>query len=259
MKHSTDTVGLEAGLKRLKLRRIRQILDSEKERELLSKLNDPVEMISYLVAQELAARETTRRERHFRAARFPQTKTLDDFDFSFQPSVDEGRIRKLAELDFIRRAENVLFLGPSGVGKTHLALALGHEAVNAGYKVRFFTAQQLVDRLYASLADGTFKRELERYQRFDLLIIDELGFLSLDRTASNHFFQAINQAYERQSVIVTSNRPFQEWAGIFHDPAIVTAILDRLLHHAHLFNLKGESYRLRQHVQMYQQGVAPLS
>jgi DNA replication protein DnaC len=116
----------------------------------------------------------------------------------------------LANLDFVRAAENVIFLGPSGVGKTHLAISLGHLAVEAGYNARFTTAQELADSLYASLADGNFKRELERYGKCDLLIIDELGFLSLDKTASNHFFQVINQAYERQAVIVTSNRPFQE-------------------------------------------------
>jgi len=165
----------------------------------------------------------------------------------------------LANLDFIRSAENVVFLGPSGVGKTHLAIALGYAAVEAGLNVRFTTAQELADNLYASLADGNFKRELERYGKFDLLIIDELGFLSLDKTASNHFFQVVNQAYERQAVIVTSNRPFQEWSGVFHDSVIVTAILDRLLHHAHLFNLKGESYRLKDHLKRDGKEVTPLA
>jgi len=254
-----DTTALETALKRLKLRRIRELLASEPERAQLAEFTDPLQLVNYLVTQEVIAREATQREQRVRAARFPQTRTLADFDFDFQPAVSEQQLLELAELDFIQRAENVLFLGPSGVGKTHLALALGHAAVEAGYRVRFTTAEELTGQLYASLADGTFRRELDRYSKFQLLIIDELGFLALDRTASNHFFQIINQAYERQAVIVTSNRPFQEWSGILHDPVIVTAILDRLLHHAHLFNLKGESYRLREHVRTHGKGVAPLT
>ena len=250
---------LEAGLKRLKLRRFREILESDAEREQLMRFKDPLSLVTYLVDQEVMARDATQKELRFRAARFPSGKTLDKFDFGLQPAVNEARVRMLANLDFVRAAENVIFLGPSGVGKSHLAISLGHLAVEAGYNVRFTTAQDLVDNLYASLADGNFKRELERYAKFDLLIIDELGFLSLDKTASNHFFQVINQAYERQAVIVTSNRPFQEWSGVFHDSVIVTAILDRLLHHAHLFNLKGNSYRLREHLKRDGKEVAPLA
>jgi len=249
---------LQAGLKRLKLRRIREILTSESAIQDLSGFKGPLEMVSYLIGEEVSARDETQKDQRFRSARFPSRKTLRDFDFEAQPAVNKDRIAQLASLDFLRRHENVVFLGPPGVGKSHLALALGTEAIEAGFKVRFTTAQGLTDTLYASLADGTFKRELERYGGYDLLIIDELGFLSLDRTASNHFFQVINQAYEHQSVIITSNRPFQEWAGILHDPVIVSAILDRLLHHVHLFNLKGDSYRLREQIKA-QEGVAPLA
>jgi len=249
---------LQVGLKRLKLRRIRELLGSAAVRENSRGYADPLQLVAHLVREEVAARNDTQQEQRLRAARFPSCKTLADFSFSAQPAANEARIRALGRLDFVRRAESVILLGPPGVGKTHLALALGHEALNAGYKVRFTTAQGLADALYASLADGTFKRELERYGKFDLLIIDELGYLSLDRTASNHFFQVINQAYERQAVILTSNRPFQEWAGVFHDPVIVSAMLDRLLHHAHLLNLKGDSYRLREQMRT-EKGVAPLA
>jgi DNA replication protein DnaC len=250
---------LEAGLKRLKLRRVRELLESEAGREGLARFKDPVELVSYLVNEEVAARDATQRDIRLRAARFPGLKTLHGFDFTFQPAVNEARVRMLANLDFVRSAENLVFLGPSGVGKSHLAVALGYAAVEAGLNVRFTTAQELADSLYASLADGNFKRELQRYGKFDLLIIDELGFLSLDKTASNHFFQVVNQACERQAVIVTSNRPFQEWSGVFHDSMIVTAILDRLLHHAHLFNLKSESYRLKHHLKRDGKEVAPLA
>ena len=250
---------LEAGLKRLKLRRIREILQCDILRERLGQFNDPVRLVEYLVQEEVSARDVTLKEANLHKAKFPSLKTIDDFDFALQPTVDETRIRKLANLDFVRSAENILFLGPSGIGKSHLAVALGYEAIKAGYKVRFVTAQNLTSQLYASLADGTFERELKRFGKYHLLIIDELGFLSLDKTASNHFFQVINQAYERQSVIITSNRPFQEWAGVFYDAVIVTAILDRVLHHAHLLNMKGDSYRLRAHLQNEERKVIPLS
>jgi DNA replication protein DnaC len=250
---------LEGGLKRLKLRRVRELLESDAGREGLAGFKDPISLVAYLVNEEVAARDATQRDIRLRAAKFPGRKTLDDFDFGAQPAVNEARVRMLASLDFVRSAENVVFLGPTGVGKTHLAVALGYAAVEAGLNVRFTTAQELADNLYASLADGNLKRELERYGKFDLLIIDELGFLSLDKTASNHFFQVVNQAYERQAVIVTSNRPFQEWSGVFHDSVIVTAILDRLLHHAHLFNLKGDSYRLKDHLKRDGKEVMPLA
>ncbi len=250
---------LESGLKRLKLRRVREILESDDARRQLEQFDDPVELVKHLVQQEVLARDATLRENNLQQARFPGIKTLEGFDFSFQGSVEEAHIRKLATLDFMETAENVLFLGPSGVGKTHLSIALGYEAIKAGYKVRFITAQDLTSHLYASLADGTFERELKRFGKYHLLIIDELGFLSLDKTASNHFFQVINQAYERQPIILTSNRPFQEWSGVFYDALIVTAILDRILHHAHLFNLKGDSYRLKAHLENQDRRLMPLS
>ena len=130
-------------------------------------------------------------------------------------------------------------------GKTHLAIALGIKAVQSGYRVLFTTAQDLVDELYASLADGSFKSRMRSLMRADLLILDEVGFTEMDATASNHFFQVVSQAYERRSLILTSNRPFQEWGNLFATVTIATAILDRLLHHAHIFSLKGDSYRLK--------------
>ncbi len=256
---TTNFDQLEAGLKRLKLRRIREILQCDDSRKQLEQFNDPVELVAYLVQEEVSARDATLVEANLNKAKFSSLKTIDDFDFALQPTVDETQIRALASLDFIRSAENVLFLGPSGIGKTHLSIALGYEAVKAGYKVLFLTAQELTSQLYASLADATFQRELERLGKYHLLIIDELGFLSLDKTASSHFFQVINQAYERQSLIITSNRPFQEWSGVFYDAVIVTAILDRVLHHAHIFNMKGNSYRLREYMQTEEKRVMPVS
>ncbi len=191
--------------------------------------------------------------------RWRRLKAIDGFDFALKPIVDESKIRALANLDFLRSAENVLFLGPSGIGKTYLSIAVGYEAVKVGYKVLFITTQELTSQLYASFAAATFQRELERLGKYHLLIIDELGFLSLDKTASSHFFQVINQAYGRQSVIITSNRPFQEWFGLFYDAVIVTAMLDRVLHHVHIFNMKGDSYKLRKYMQAEEKKVMQLS
>jgi DNA replication protein DnaC len=148
---------LEGGLKRLKLRRVRELLESDAGREGLARFKDPISLVAYLVNEE-AARDATQRDIRLRAAKFPGRKTLDDFDFGAQPAVNEARVRMLASLDFVRSAENVVFLGPSGVGKTHLAVALGYAAVEAGLNVRFTTAQELTDNLYASLADGNLKR-----------------------------------------------------------------------------------------------------
>ncbi len=240
---------LEAGLKRLKLRRIREILQCDDLRKRLEQFNDPVELVSYLVQEEVSARDATLRETSLHKAKFPSLKTIDGFNFALQPTVDEAKIRALANLDFLRSAENVLFLGPSGIGKTHLSITLGYEAVKAGYKVLFITTQELTSQLYASFAAATFQRELERLGKY----------LSLHKTASSHFFQVINQAYKRQSVIITRNRPFQKWFGLFYDAVIVTAILDRVLHHAHIFNMKGDSYRLREYTQVEEKKVMPLS
>jgi len=238
---------LNTDLKRLKLRRIRELLSQEAIGEALSSFEDPIEMVGYLIGEEVSARDETQREKRLKGARFPVEKTLEAFDFGAGVSICEEAIRSLENMEFLANRENVVFLGPPGIGKTHLAIGLGTIAVETGYSVRFITAGRLIDALYASLADGTFKRELKRLAGFDLLVIDELGFLSLDRTASDHFFQVINAAYERQSVILTTNRPFQEWAALFDDAITVSAILDRLLHRAHIFNMKGESYRLRGH------------
>jgi len=233
------------GFKRLKLRNMRDLLEAQQLQEELAGFEHPVQALNHLVQREVAARDETRRQRRLTQAKFPEEKTLEEFEFDEQPSVDETQIRKLAELDFIEQTQNVVFLGPPGIGKTHLAIALGVRAVNGGYSVRFTTAENLVDTLYQSLADNSLKRKLSKYAKHDLLIIDELGYLSLDQTASDHFFQVVNRAYEEQSIILTSNRPFQEWSGLFDDATVVSAILDRLLHHVHLFNMEGESYRLK--------------
>src|SRR5690606_21482369 len=175
----------------------------------------------------------------------PFYRTLDDFDFSFQNSVSQQTLRDLAELDFLRARENIVLLGPPGVGKTHLAVALGIEAVNQGYRVQFVTAQDLADQLYGALADGTVAQAMNKLLRNDLVVLDELGYVQFDAAGSDHLFQLIAKAYEHRSLIVTSNLDFQDWGRLFNQPATAAAFLDRLLHHAHVIALRGESYRIR--------------
>jgi DNA replication protein DnaC len=239
-----DRESLEQGLRRLKLRHMREHLDDINE---LALQEEPsyMDFLGYLIAREVEGRERTQKETRLKAARFPFYRTLDDFDFSFQNSISQQTLRDLAKPDFLQSRENIVLLGPPGVGKTHLAVALGIEAVNQGYRVQFTTAQELADQLYSALADGTVAQAMNKLLRNDLIILDELGYVQFDATGSDHLFQLIAKAYEHRSLIITSNLDFQEWGRLFDQPATAAAFLDRLLHHAHVISLRGDSYRIR--------------
>jgi len=200
--------------------------------------------LSQLTTAQLAARmDRSFRERLARA-RFPTIKTLEEFNFSFQPSLDERLIRTLAQLHFLHDAQNILFVGPPGVGKTHLAIALGVRACADRKRVAFYQAQDLLDQLALAHAGGRLPPKLVELSRLNLLIIDELGYLSLDSLRANLFFQVISRLYEKGSVVLTTNRRFESWAEIFAGDAVIAgAILDRLLHHRHLIAINGPSYR----------------
>ncbi len=178
-------------------------------------------------------------------AGFKYLATLEEFDFSFQPQIDEKLIRELATLSFLDSATNILLLGAPGVGKTHLSIALGLEATKQRRRVKFISAEDLTNELITANASNILTDYLESMSRIELLIIDEIGYLQLSKETSSLFFRLISKRYEKASTIITSNKEFQEWGTIFNDDVIATAILDRLLHHSHPFLINGPSYRMK--------------
>ncbi len=179
-------------------------------------------------------------------ARFPWVKTIEQFDFTFQPSIDRKVIRELCGLSFVERCENVILLGPPGVGKTHLAIALGVKAIEAGHTVLFLSLESLVTRLTRARMENRVERQLQQFVYPKLLIIDEMGYLPMNRDEAGLFFRLLTRRYEKASTIITSNKSFVDWGEIFNDQVLATAILDRLLHHCTTLNIKGESYRLKE-------------
>jgi len=206
-----------------------------------------IEAIDALLAEEFTAREGRRIKAALQMARLATIKTITGFDFSFQPSLDRNRIMALAALEFIDRHEVVHLIGQSGTGKSHLAVALGVEAVRAGRSVYFSPLADILDSLAKAEREGRLRERIRYLCRASLLIIDEIGYLAVGSAAGNLFFQLVNARYERGAMILTSNRGFSEWGEVFGDPVVATALLDRLLHHAVVVQIEGSSYRMRQH------------
>lgn len=205
-----------------------------------------------LLDEEWRTREERRIEVALRTSRLQPVKTLESFDFSFQPSLDKQRLMTLAQIDFVRRKEVVHFIGPPGTGKSHLACALGVRTVQAGYSVYRSDLSELVQNLAQAHQAGKLATRLTFYRRFALLIIDEIGYLPLPKDGANLFFQLVSARYEKGAMILTSNRNFSQWDQVFGDVVIASALLDRLLHHAIVFHIEGNSYRLRKHADLLQ-------
>jgi DNA replication protein DnaC len=203
------------------------------------------EYLTACLQREVAARESHGGEARIRAARFPAVKTLEEIDVTHLRGITRQQVAHLGTLDFISGKENAVFLGPPGTGKTHLATGLAVRACQAGHRVAFHTAAQWVDKLAAAHAAGRLQEELARLARYPLIVVDEVGYIPFAAEAANLFFQLVSNRYERASVIVTSNKPFGRWGEVFGDETVAAAMIDRLVHHAEVHSLKGDSYRMK--------------
>ena len=203
------------------------------------------EFLIACLQREVAARESHGGQGRIRAARFPSRKSIEEFDFDHSRGLKRDVIAHLGTLDFVTGKENVVFLGPPGTGKTHLAIGLGIRACQAGHRVLFATASEWVARLADAHNAGRLQTELVRLGRYPLLVVDEVGYIPFEPEAANLFFQLVSSRYERASLIVTSNKPFGRWGEVFGDDVVAAAMIDRLVHHADVVALKGDSYRLK--------------
>lgn len=205
-----------------------------------------LDFIDAVLREELSSKQRKRVAMGISIAHFPAVKTLDEFDFKFQPSVDPKLVRELATGRFVANAENVVLFGPPGIGKTHLAIGLGRAIVEAGHSVVFETATALLGALARAEAEGKLDDKLRFYAKPKLLIVDELGYLPFEKRSAHLFFQLVARRYEKGSMLLTTNQLVTHWGTVFGDEVLAAAILDRLLHHSHTMVIQGESYRLKQ-------------
>ena len=231
-------------LEKLKLEKMSILLSTYLDE--INKNNIPfLDALFALTEQEIEFQEQRASEFNIRIAGFPFIKTLNEFDFDFQPSINKKEIMDLATLRFIEEKKNILLMGSSGVGKTHIATAVGIEAAKKRVSTYFTSCHDLITKLKIAHSENRLKDALKTFNKYKLLIIDEIGYLPVDRNGANLFFQLITKRYERSSTIVTTNQQFSKWGEIFSDNMLANAILDRLLHHSYVFNITGDSYRIK--------------
>lgn len=242
--YETNAEYIESMMKQFKL------VDMRKQyRDLILEAEDSSMDYETFLVRLLAAEEEGKRGRRAdklrKEACFEAEKRLEDIDYSFNQSLDKDKITELGRLDFVDAGENVIIIGPPGVGKSMIATGIGMNAVSAGYKVLFVNAKDLVDRLYEKMQEGTLRETLEALNKIPLLIVDELSYLKMDRERESLFFQVIRQRYEKNSLIITTNLPMGRWDELFTGKLAATAILDRLVHHCHILSITGDSYRVK--------------
>lgn len=243
---------IRENLENLKMKNTLDILDNYLERAVAEQINI-IEVLDHIFAQEALSKRRRAYEKQLQMSGFPIKKSLEDFDFGFQPSIDKRQIDELSTMRFLENGENVVFLGPPGVGKTHLATALGMVAARHRFSTYYINCHTLIEQLKKAHYENKLPDKLKILGKYKLLIIDEIGYLPMDIQGANLFFQLIARRYEKVSTVFTSNKTFSQWNEIFADLTIASAILDRVLHHCTVINIKGESYRLKERKEFMKQ------